>query len=324
MIRLIAIVFIAAIGLASPISSAAIAKLNADDADPTIHGRLSDDDSEKSMDILSRLLQMKSQTRKLDETRHDCGVILFYHIPGTEGTAVNEWLKQLKDANNADYISSIQDTPFTDAVEKNIDSIKRWKIVYAQDNSLSLNFDEALLQKWRDSVTKQQCRFIAATIFADTIDHSVSHTYKKLADCNCTSEEFKSRGYDMDEIPKGGLSDWPLRGQLDYFLFNNAEVDVEIKVNDRVQRGLDILKKHFDLVLLDNRDKLADTVLKVTGWSSPGPIAKKVFGDLIFTKELVSKYSKLVGKNGDGDFIDAVNHVYNNDLGYLMAEFTVQ
>jgi hypothetical protein len=32
-----AIVFITAIGLASPISSAAIAKLNADDADPTIH-----------------------------------------------------------------------------------------------------------------------------------------------------------------------------------------------------------------------------------------------------------------------------------------------
>jgi hypothetical protein len=44
-------------------------------------------------------------------------VILFYHIPGTEGTEVNEWLKQLKDANNPDYISSIQDTPFTDVVE---------------------------------------------------------------------------------------------------------------------------------------------------------------------------------------------------------------
>ena len=71
---------------------------------------------------------------------------------------------------------------------------------------LSLNFDEALLQKWRDSVTKQQCRFIAATIFADTIDHSVSYTYKKLADCNCTPEELKSRSYDMDEIFQRGVS----------------------------------------------------------------------------------------------------------------------
>ena len=78
--------------------------------------------------------------------------------------------------------------------------------MYAQDNSLSLNFDEALLQKWRDSVTKQQCRFIAATIFADTIDHSVSYTCKKLADCNCTPEELKSRGYDTDEIFQRGVS----------------------------------------------------------------------------------------------------------------------
>jgi hypothetical protein len=70
---------------------------------------------------------MKSQTRKLDETRHDCGVILFYHIPGTEGTEVNEWLKQLKDANNPDYISSIQDTPFTDVVEKKIDGINKYQ-----------------------------------------------------------------------------------------------------------------------------------------------------------------------------------------------------
>jgi hypothetical protein len=38
-------------------------------------------------------------------------------------------------------------------------------------------------------------------------------------------------------------------------------------------------------------------------------LLEKVYGDLIFTRELVSKYSKLAGKNGDGDFIDAVNNV---------------
>jgi hypothetical protein len=79
----------------------------------------------------------------------------------------------------------------------------------------------------------------------DTIDHSVSYTYKKLADCNCTPEELKSRGYDMDEIfQRGSLRLAPPRS-AGLFLFNNAEVDVEIKVNDRVQRGLDILEKHF-------------------------------------------------------------------------------
>ncbi|KAL3784029.1 hypothetical protein HJC23_006315 [Cyclotella cryptica] len=200
------------------------------DIDPTItHRRLTDLPEygpEKGMDVLSRLLQMKSQTRRLDETKqYHCGVVFFYHIPGTDETALNEWLIKLKDANGADYISSTDDDAFVASVEAKIQSIQGWKIVYAHDGSLSLNSEESLLQKWRDTVTNQKCQFIAATVFVDHIDHSVAHTYKKFARCNCTPQEFKERDYDIDDA-------W--RGQLDYFLFNNGDIE-EMEVRDKVK-----------------------------------------------------------------------------------------
>lgn len=261
---------------------------------------------------------MKSQTRTLDESKHDCGVILYYHIPGTEGTTLNGWLKRLKDANNAEYISSVEDTSFIDNVEKQLHDIKGWKIVYAHDNSISLDSDESLVEKWRDVVTKQKCRFLATTMFADIIDHSVSQTYKKFKSCNCDPQSFKDRGYDMDDPP------YSWRGQLDYFLFNNKDEDVDMDMTDKVKRGVDILGRCFDLVLLNDRDKLIDTILKVTGWSSPGAISEKEYGDLVFTKDLVSKYYKLIARNGDGDFIDAVSRLYTNGLDYLVAHLAVQ
>ncbi len=276
------------------------------------------DSPEHGVDVLSRLLQMKSQTRKLDEREHQCGVVFLYHIPGTDGSALNEWLKKLKDDNDAEYISSVENQPFKEGVEKMIQDVKGWKIVHAQDDSLSLHSDQGVLQKWRDIVTNQQCAFVTTTAFADTIDHSVSHTYKKLSKCDCTPEEFKERGYDM-------AGTWI--GQLDYFLFNNGEVP-EMEMKDKVRRGVDILKRQFDLVVLnnpvDNRHKVTNAVLTVTGWSSPGPLTAQIEGDLIFTKELVSKFTKMATKNGDGDFIDAVGHVWNDDLAYLLKDLMTQ
>ncbi|KAL7516349.1 hypothetical protein ACHAWX_001375 [Stephanocyclus meneghinianus] len=312
MIRHISAIGVAwAISLSSPVAlSATLSDLNADnDIDQTTSHRglsnLPDYGPEKGVHVLSRLLQMKSQARRLDETiQYDCGVIFFYDIPGTDGTALNEWLKQLTDANGADYISSAEDDSFVASVETKIQGNKGWTIVHAHDDSLALHSEESLVQKWRDVVINQKYY----------IDHSVSHTYKKLANCNCTSPDFKERGYDMDEV-------WI--GQLDYFLFNNRKIE-EMEVRDKVKRGLEILQRHFDLVVLNNREQLANTLLRVTGWSFTGGLPNKMDGDLVFTKDLVSKFSKLAAKNGDEDFIDTVSHVYNDNLGYLMADLAVQ
>ncbi|KAL7514800.1 hypothetical protein ACHAXN_012121 [Cyclotella atomus] len=316
MVRHLATVILAAASISlisAPIVSATIAKVNAGgDTDAASHRRLTDAldyDSKNSVDSLSRLLEMKSQTRKLDETKNDCGVLFYYHIPGTKGAALNEWLMKLEDANNAQYISSSDDGSFLEKVEKSLDN-EGWTIIHAQDDSLSLHLDESKLEKWRETVTKKQCQFVVITNFADTIDYSVAHTYKKFAQCNCTPEVFKERNYDMDT---------PFDGQLDYLLFNNGEYDGTLETKDKVKRGIEILQKHFDLVLLNNREQFVDTVLKVTGWPSPGPLAEKAHGSLIFTKDLVSQYNKVAAKNGDGDFVDAVGHVYNSDLAYLVA-----
>lgn len=274
-------------------------------------------------DVLSRLLQMSAETRKIDESKlpYKCGAILYYHIPGTEGAVVNDWLMKLKDANGASYISSLEEVPqtkesFMNSVDAQLQGMvgSDWKIIYAQDNSISLSTDENVLRSWRDAVEKQQCQFIATTSFQDTMDHSVSHTKIKFADCNCSAEEFKNeKQYDM--------SDDPWRGQLDYLLFNSGDA-MEMDTKEKVKRGLRLLKEHFDLVVINDHDRYSQTILRATGWSSPVSIPKRTFlnDGLVYSKDLVSKYTKLAAKNGDADFIDAVGHVYQNSLGYLMLQ----
>ena len=273
-------------------------------------------------DILPRLFQMSLETRKIDESQlpHKCGVILFYHIPGTDGTAINQWLKKLKDANNASYFSSMDSSTkesFIGGVDQQIGKTEPndWKIIYAHDNSISLVTDENILRSWRDAVEKRGCHFIATTVFQDPMNHSVNHTKKKFAECQCEMDYFKTK---LDDI----LSENPWRGQLDYLLFNDGATSA-IDTRDKVKMGMQLLKHHFDLVLLDNHDKYSETILKVTGWSSPEDIEGKVLsdGNLVFSKELIGKFGKLASKNGDSDFIDAVSHVYHNSLGYLMMQY---
>ena len=83
--------------------------------------------------------------------------------------------------------------------------------------------------------------------FANHIDHVVAHTYKKLA-LNSTRQEFKEGGYDVDDA-------W--RGRLDYFLSTNREIEeIQFEIMDTVKRGLEILQRNFDSVVLRNRGKL--------------------------------------------------------------------
>ena len=207
-------------------------------------------------------------------------------------------------------------------MNKHIHSIgpNDWKIIYAHDNSIAFNLDENIVAAWRNTVEKQNCHFLATTTFQDPMDHSVSHTKREFAQCNnCDMTDFKPK---LKEI----MSDRPWRGQLDYLLFNNKELSEEemaLEMKDRVKRGIKLLNSNFDLVVLDDHDKFASTILKVTGWSTPGEMPKKILSDstdLVFSKELVSSWGKMSGKNGDTDFIDAVNHAYCNSLGYLMMQ----
>mmetsp|Transcript_7091 Transcript_7091/g.14242 ORF Transcript_7091/g.14242 Transcript_7091/m.14242 type:complete len:364 (-) Transcript_7091:119-1210(-) len=278
-------------------------------------------------DVLPKLLQMSSETRKINESElpYSCGAVLFYHIPGTGGKAIRDWLKKLVEAHEeiATFFSSegLDYAGFASGVDAQIQSIgsNNWKFIYAHDNSIVLGDDSHRLNQWRDVVASQKCRFLLTTTFQDPMDHSVSHTKKEFAKCNCEMEIFKSFVQKLVEFK-------PWRGQLDYLLYNTDESRIEHSSMDqkgKVKKGLRLLKNQFDVVVIDDHNKYADTILKVTGWPSPAEIPQKVLSDsrdLVFTKEMVSSWGKMSSKNGDADFIDAVNHVFFNSLGYLMEQ----
>jgi hypothetical protein len=282
-------------------------------------------------DVLPGLLSLSSQARKIDETSlpYPCGAILYvHHIPGDAGDALNEWITQLVESNEgASLISSEEHASkqlFINEVVTNISTIgrKEWIIINSHTtHGLSFSNDTEILHYWRSIVERQQCKFVAAAIFSDPLDHSIKHTKWRYAECNnCDTEEFEESI--MDEVSTSN----PWMGQLDHFLYNRYDKSTSAMVTkDKVKRAIQLLINHFDLVLVNGKGhEISDALLKITGWTSrTRPRKATVANDdegPSYSKNLANAYIKMSTKNGDTDFIDAVNHVYYNSLGYLMLQ----
>lgn len=205
-------------------------------------------------------------------------------------------------------------------------------------NGLALAADDAaaVLRKWRDAVEGKGCRFVATAVFADVLEHAIERTKARFA----AFEGDRREGF--EETLRDALRDpaeWP--GQLEGFLFGDDVSDGGSSGDDaatdrrgRVQRGMRLLRDHFDLVLRHGRagaDDLAAEVRRVTGWRDPGsPPEEEETSvadseadgerELLFSKELVSQFGKTAAANGDADFLDAVDHVYHDSLGFLFAQ----
>ena len=89
-------------------------------------------------------------------------------------------------------------------------------------------------------------------------------------------------------------------------------------MKNKIKMAMNVLIDHFDIVLVDGNNNFSDELLKITGWSTVGHHLDKTTvsdkGGLLYTKELISAFGKISTKNGDADFIDAVNHVYHNSF----------
>ena len=281
-------------------------------------------------DVLPGLLSLSSQTRSIDETSlpYPCGAIVYIHfIPGDAGDALNEWIAELVESNESASLISSEEYDskqlFINEVETNISTIgpKEWKIINSHANhGLSFSSDEQIFHSWRKVVEQQRCKFVTAAIFSDPLDHSIKHTKRRFAQCNCGTEEF-----DVN-IMQDVTSSNPWMGQLDRFLFNTIdEVSSAMVTKDKVKRAIKLLIDHFDLVLVDGKgNAISDLLLRITGWSSSTRPRKAVISNddegPSYSKNLVNAFSKMSAKNGDADFIDAVNHVYFNSLGYLLLQ----
>ncbi|KAL3768146.1 hypothetical protein ACHAW5_001287 [Stephanodiscus triporus] len=284
-------------------------------------------------DVLPGLFAMSTQTRKIDETMlpYKCGVIVYdHHIPGEGGAAMNNWIKELVESNDgASFILSGENKSkesYIKKVKKNIQRIgpNNWMMINSHRNGLAFATDENTLLSWRDTVERQNCHFVTAAIFSDSLDHSIKHTKQRFAECDCTIAEFYDTISEVIEnlVTYGPLMSNPWVGQLDHFLFKSDNAP-SMETKDKVKMAMRVLKEHFDIVMVEGKDDFAEKLVKITGLSVANRIKNASISDkdgLVYAKDLISAFGKISSRNGDADFIDAINHVYYNSLAFLMMQ----
>ena len=286
-------------------------------------------------DVLPRFISYASQTRKLDESAlpYKCGVIVYqHHLPGENGNELDKWVRTLVESyDNMSLIhsgSKESKEAFINEVQEKLQhiGIKDWIFINTSghdDNGLKFATDSNILQSWRTTVEEQNCHLIASAVFVDPLDHSIKYTKQRFVECDmmpmgCRMEKFK------DEIMDDVTNYIAWGGQLDHFLFGrDYQQGTTMETKDKVRLAMQLLKDHFDFVTIDGKSDFSHDILRVIGYRTSIQIKRASIpkdGELVYSKDLVSQFGKMSSKNGDADFIDAVNHVYHNSLAYLMLQ----
>jgi len=236
---------------------------------------------------------------------------------------MNRWLGKEKDNNeNVTYWThwGRQDgiePKFIEGMETQVANLApyKWRIVHAHGHSFFTNTSEPYLYQWREIVEKQGCGFIVTTMLRDAIGHTISQT-KGMINPNLTVDEFVEHLEPQNYNQRGHFNT-----QLDYLVYNRGpRNEWNVTKEEKVRRGMELLQRHFDIVLLSDYDRFTDIILKVTGWKRTLMRHANAFnGELNYTERELNKIKKLTEDNGDVLFIDAVKHVYYGHLDYLFG-----
>ena len=231
-----------------------------------------------------------SSMRSIDETKlpYKCGVIFFYHIACTGGSSINHWFGQQiklngphtsywtkwgrKEKMEANFIKGM--TNQTQNIRPN-----EWRFVHAHGMSYFPNASEAYLYQWREEVESQGCGFVTTTMLRDAIGHTISQT-KGMIKPNVTLNQFLSH-LEPGNYNQRGL----FVTQLDYLLYNMGPRNVyNATKEEKVRRAVEILQRHFDVLLLSDYDRFAEIIHKITGWAPNYILPSNVFdGDLNYS-----------------------------------------
>lgn len=256
---------------------------------------------------------------------YKCGMVFFYHIPCTGGTTINEGLlidqstqrngsalyfthygTRERTVEEKDHMEGL----FIEGMNKHVQNISsdEWRISHAHTTSLHLNKSEGVLSSWRSEVESQGCKFIASVVFRDPLSHSLA-----LA----KHSDFVPREEWVGHLEaRDTLSPPNMPAQIDFFLYNTVVRNPHnLTTAAKVERALEILVRHFDVVSVGEHGHFAKRLCSITGWKckelsrlNSGPSE----GRLVFSKHDIEKLQRLLRVNGDIDFIERVKLIYGN------------
>lgn len=204
-----------------------------------------------------------------------------------------------------------------------------WRLSQAHGCSLLPIQDEPNLYKWREAIESQGCKFIITTVVRDALGHTISQfktaqalelsAKKRGEKLHVSMEEYTSYlGMSNRTAPRVWSS------QLDYLLFNcwdkNFDLNITMTKEEKVKKAMDILRNHFDLVVYQNHDLFVDIITKALGFP---PISLRTTNqhmlEINFTTQELDLLKNKIYENGDVDWINAVRHIYDDHLKYLVS-----
>ena len=205
-----------------------------------------------------------------------------------------------------------------------------WRISHAHGCSLLPIEDEQNLYKWRAAVESQGCKFIVTTVVRDALSHAISQLKsKQYAEILAKRNGGKELDIPMNEwVAYLGTSNrtaarkWVT--QLDYILFNcwdkNLQLNNTMSRQEKVTRGIDMLRNHFDLVIYQNHDLFVEIITKMLGIA---PIPLESFNQhprvIAFTSQDLGLLKQKIYENGDVDWINAIRLIYEDRMQYLVT-----
>jgi hypothetical protein len=203
-----------------------------------------------------------------------------------------------------------------------------WRLSQAHGCSLLPIEDESNLYKWRDAVESQGCKFILTTVVRDPLSHTISQLKMRQY---AEMKEMKNQGEEL-AIP---MTEWLAQlgtrnrtaprlwsTQLDYFLFNcwdkNLDLNNTMTREEKVTRGIQLLRNHFDFVSYQNHNLFVELITKLTGsiFVQLRPSNQHIL-EINFTTQELDLMKQKIYENGDAEWINAIRHVYDGHLGYL-------
>lgn len=89
----------------------------------------------------------------------------------------------------------------------------------------------------------------------------------------------------------------------------------------KVRRAMDLLKRHFDLVVYQNHDLFVEIITRMIEFV---PISLRSSNqhmlEINFTIDEIRLMKQKIYENGDVDWINAIRHVYGAHLQYLFGQ----